>query len=695
MTSPLESLPNEIFDLIITFLIGHDVTSLRPSSVPDCTPLARLSRCSRLLNSRVDHVLFGTIEARNSALRHGCVRGNLPAIRKAVLRGAHSVTVRRHRRTNNSVRAEPQAGHREASALQLALKARQFDAFELLLNLGLSIAPRDFRDTTILGEQVKTFARKLAEPRNVHFLEAFVNARRNTPYWHKDTKEKCSQAEAVLSRMPFADVVRWASPTLLEKLLDNGAQVNEAVVSRNVVEGQRLPITALGAACLRGDMDVFKLLVARGAQIGISNSLRRQYPKTHSHIPIFMAARHMGETGRTDVLDACVKGGEDIDRPCHIRRAPLPDEYLPPGFLHVCTTPLLTYLDAISSWEARPASTSPGLPGLTPTEGVAHFIKTLGAAMPSPVAPPFKYSLCIWRQDLHDRTYAGVPSAVEFLLVKWGTEALAQPRFFTTIKLLVENDGTGPDLGKLMVRLDGQNNSSTTDFINKEGLWDKFLAVLTPRVSAMDQTTKNILLRRVIVDKGALRHTVYSPSRWVKVRAIGQASIRALVAAGADINDQESVKRLGNHVAGYTPLNRVVSDFVHTDSLVGEYLHDHPRDHRSACPYTADVVEAFGGYLAFLVSLGADPKSEEERWLYDDESSAVEMLIAQIRKSRSRHVGGLVEQSLLKIAAKMQGLEEIPEYTGERDPFSERLGNMIGFSMSYFSRVSCQVEEDV
>ncbi|KAK8119418.1 uncharacterized protein PG998_004044 [Apiospora kogelbergensis] len=582
MVSSLEALPNEILDSILEFLISHTLGRLRDCDHLDCMSLARLSQCSHFLNRRLEPLLYGTHDARNAALRDGCVTGNLPAIRKATSYGANPGVLRRYISNKAVLHVDQATGYREFSSLQLALKARQLEAFKLLLELGAGITPRDYSGVKGLDSQLKTFAERLAEVQSVAFLKAFVEARAETPYWQDGRKEECSQAKAVLSRLPFPEVVRWATPALLETLVDNGASLNQAFPSSfHDDPRKKRPMTPLGAACLRGDLEVFHLLVARGAQVNVDDSLRNEYSNGHTHIPIFVAAHYMAETG-----------------------------------------------DPIS-----------------------------------PVATPFKRAYTNFNQELHDRNFEGIPSPVELLLVNCGIESLAIPEFFSTIRLLVQHNGTGPDLARILVRLDGQTDwSGDKPVVDVEGLWQQFLALLKPQWELLDQTAKDSLLRRVIVDKAGLRSRVGHPSVWIKCQAIGRTSISALVRAGADINCVAS--KNGPYPSRNTPLHQLVSSFVHTDCLVEDHLHDHPRG--VYCPYTRDILESFGGFLAHLVNEGADPLAVDTSEHREDERTAIDTLLSPMRKGRIKHKGGTVEQGLMHFVAKLQGTRPATSYKGDR-----------------------------
>ncbi|PVI01658.1 hypothetical protein DM02DRAFT_613480 [Periconia macrospinosa] len=661
MASPLEALPNEILDFILKHLVNHDIGTLKESDHINCFSLCRLSQCSRFLRQHLEPLLYKTLDARDAALRHGCMTGNLDAIRKVAFYGSNLDAVR----SNLYV---PLGRTNASPTLQVALKASQLEAFKLLLDLGVGITPQDYTNSGRINSQLTAFAKRLAQPWNEAFLEAVISARAETPLWKDNRKDNRPQSQVLISRLPFPHVVRWASPTLLEILLDHGASLDETCTLSHVGSNKKPAVTPLGAACFRGDILIFDLLVARGAQVDPNDSLRNKHPTTHTHIPVFMAALYMSRKGMTEMIDACVAAGVNINQTCHVRETRLE------GDKHICTTPLLTYLSSIESWNTDSFDVSNR--SMTPSQGVAHFINALGANIASPVAPPIKYTYGNPTQELYDRTFAQIPSPVELLLTRWGIKSLRIPEFFAVIKLLVEQGGTGPDLSRLLVRIDGQNEpSSSGDMVDIEELWQKFLALLMPQLNQLDQAQKDALLRRVIVDKASMRNRVVHPSYWVKVKAIGRATISTLIRAGANIN------HLGNDFARYpdmntplqktplqdTPLHRVVSTFVHTDSLSRDHLHDHPRG--QDCPYTKDVMESFGGFLSFLVGEGADPLIENTA-VYRDEKTAIDTLLSPMREGRLKLAGGTVEQGLMSFVARLRGQSNAPDsYTGERKPY--------------------------
>lgn len=537
--SPLEALPDELLDSILEHLIDHDIGKLRACDHMVCTTLARLSQCSRFLHRRVEPLLYKTYDSHKAILQYGCSTGNLHAIRKAAACGFKLSVVQRYVLNKHTVVCpHPEANEREKSSLGVAMEAGQFAAYKLLLDLGVGLSAHDYpgrKRVPINTYQLHAFTWMLSQPENIRFLETFVEARAKTPYLKDNRKNTCSQVHAMISILDLAYVVHWAPLALIETLIDHGASLNKiGSVMGNLYTDGPLSVTPLGVACMRGDLEIFHLLVARGAQLDIGDPLRNRNPQCYTHIPIFMAIRHMARTGRTELLDACMALGADVHRPCHTGiRHLVRDEHF--RQVRMCTTPFLNYLSLLEPWKDGPPNFEAH--HMTASEEVMYIIRASGGCVPGGVSPKMKRTLPNLDQDINDRNFQGLPSPVELLLTKWGVSFLEKPDFFSTIKVLVEHSISERDLGRILVLIDGPSKTSRYNEIENLKPWEDFLALLMPHIKSLDQGAKNALLRRVIVDKGLMRDREVRPSRWIKVEAIGRASIKALVRAGADIND--------------------------------------------------------------------------------------------------------------------------------------------------------------
>lgn len=126
MTSHIEFLPIEIFDLILGYI---DEAAFYPSLA------ALLQGCHRL-HERLEPLLYGrNRDAVTRALRWGCRAGSLPVVRLAVVRYGAPVNV-----------SVAQQGWKEATAvptLYLAAKHQQTETFHMLLGLGARLNDPD------------------------------------------------------------------------------------------------------------------------------------------------------------------------------------------------------------------------------------------------------------------------------------------------------------------------------------------------------------------------------------------------------------------------------------------------------------------------------------------------------------------------------------------------------------------------
>ncbi|KAH7020793.1 uncharacterized protein B0I36DRAFT_353537 [Microdochium trichocladiopsis] len=706
MAPRLESLPGEILDYILGYLIGHPVGTLRREDKIDCLALSHLSQCSRFLSQRLEHILFGTTGTLLTANRHGCMTGNLHALRKAAAHGAPPGVVRHSGMTYVEGVDSYHRTYARRSSLLTALEFGQAEAFDLLLELGAGFDARDYNglDGMEWEWDLLALAQKLAEPQHEAQLTAFVRATAETPSWGANGtgREEHSQASAVVTKMPLGTMVLTRSLKFLRVLFEQGRpwRVNWAMVqglSSGPDRNSQRPLTPLSAACLRGDMAVFELVRAAGAQVDFSYTLREQHASKHSHIPIFMAAEYMATSGGdTRFLDICVAAGADINQTCHShpstgRRLDWHRQRPP----HVCTTPLLTYLDAAFDLQEQPVppadqdedvSRAPRpqfkTTALTPREGVAYLVSVHGARATSPNIPPRASNLRYPAVKFWDRVFGAIPSPVELLLAKHGIcTSLEDPAFFSVIKLLLSTEGAAnvPDMVRTMVRFDSDqaprasdedargspapptcppsppppppppppHPSSAQQQAHEAQLWEqRFLPLYKPMLSSLSSEERALALRQLVLDKVRLRIWALTPGKWLGLRAVGRASIRFLVEAGADINyvhvsnkdnsegyikhdnnnssnnnnnnnnnNDERCTSLGvsprtnmcTRETGMNLLHKAIHEFVlHGGGLGGDQMHDHPAGY--ACAYTGRVARAMGEFLLFLIGLGADPE---------------------------------------------------------------------------------------
>lgn len=271
MASSLELLPTEILDIILEPFTNR-INGCKCGKISWVT-LAYLSRSSRLLNHRIEPVLYNAPHAKDLAFRLACSSGNCQTISKAVAYagkpGAVRLCCEYFRNAGYSY-----TSYRENSSLGLAVVGKQLEVFRLLLSLGASITRQDFRKKSTTDTQTKMFVDLLRRRENVAFLEAFIDARATVPYWDDDREDNYSQAEFFVSQLNFSDFVLSESITLLEKMAANGARLNEASPITDSSDPQHIQyLTPLSAACLRGDADIFNMLVTKGAREDLNVSL--------------------------------------------------------------------------------------------------------------------------------------------------------------------------------------------------------------------------------------------------------------------------------------------------------------------------------------------------------------------------------------------------------------------------------------
>ncbi|KAH9902108.1 hypothetical protein F4778DRAFT_109051 [Xylariomycetidae sp. FL2044] len=626
--SSLEWLPNELLDLTLGWVIDHDLSTLQDSSTIDFQSVAQLLQCSRFLSTRLEPLLYSTRQARNHAMRHGCETGNEFVIRKATRWGAYPGTIDI---------PTPKADYQPVFSLQVALDARQLDAFRLLLQLGAGVR-LSLGDSSESAKREflfrRDFAENLSKLENDDYLTAFMKARGGS-----------AEFRALVSQLKLSEIVRWATLDLLTELLglldNNDEAVNTPTWSHQPKKYQA--ITPLGAACLRGNIDIFRLLVARGADVHAEDSTARRpydirWRNGSFKEPCILAARFMAKTGDPVMLQACVDAGADINRPYY---------YCPP--LSNVTTPLLTFLSSISSWEISSHAPGDGYAHMRPSECTAYFIHTLGGRATSPTMDGNGGRQTENRdRELYRRFFKG---PVELLLGRWGLGSLAIPEFFEVVKLLVAHGGTEPDLARVLVPTDKISRRQVwkPEYV---GLWQDFLALLTPQLASLDQEQKDALLRRVIVNMSTFLTRMAHRSRWIEIEGLGRASIDAIINAGADINHvAESKDAVWDQRV--TPLHQMLSALIHTNYLTERFLHDHEAG--CTCPYVEDVSRAYGGFLAFLVSRGADPLIEDVSERCESEKTAIDTLMSPMRTRRIKFVGGTAEQTLRHFVARLMG----------------------------------------
>ncbi|KXJ89497.1 hypothetical protein Micbo1qcDRAFT_12860 [Microdochium bolleyi] len=575
------------------------------------------------------------------------------------------------------------------------MTAGQLEAFRLLRRLevgndGVS-RMRDVRDG-LPETRLRKFARKLSAPGRLEYLAAFAgglrSARGGQGHHPRD------RDHAVVSFLPFAELVLTAPLELLRTLLDHGAWCDRLLRSPRAWEkGRKVPLTSQSAACFRGEAEILDLVLSHSSSVLLSKNRfhGENFLGECAHIPIYAATQHMSRTGDSAMVRRCIAAGADMsepawphDRPWPSRcRHPIGNEQL--EGTHVATTPLVMLLTSFERWDTAARHM------------VEHLLRDLGVVPRGPGQEAVtRWQLQSYRkgahEDLLNRTYGGVPAPVEAMLLPeyggGGVENVANPDFYAVLRLLVEHGGIeGRGLARLLVRVDGEDE-------HLESLWQRALAeLLAPEVAKLSQSGKDALLRRVVVDKAGLAnwregdsrlHEAYAERLPIKIGRLGLASIRMLVRAGANVNDDEPCHTAVDGMNSdrskdpRTPLQEVVNEIVRSSCADGAACAAtaHEDFWAGKCPYAGGVLADLAGFLEFLVAdCGADPTVEPE---------AIDTLLSPLGGG-SEHEGE-IEQALLRAVCVLKRGEK-PRKKRTRDSGQDkRCSTRTARSMFYSER---------
>lgn len=271
MAVSLESLPNEILDDVISYLIGCHVGYLRDPSHIVCSEIARLSRCSRFWDSTLERVLYFTLNAQYAAVEHDIRNNNLDSIRKAVTCGASPDYIY-YWGTSDYPSSSTTPTKVGRQTLALALDTKELEPFKLFLELGANLIPHDannaMESTYIREQRTHILDSMLSTKEYEAFLIAYLDARTDTPFWPGPRSDNISHAYVLVTSLQFTSLVSWAGSVLLERLIEEGACLSSVECLLTTWKyGCGTHLTPLAAACVRGDPQVFDLLRRRGAQM--------------------------------------------------------------------------------------------------------------------------------------------------------------------------------------------------------------------------------------------------------------------------------------------------------------------------------------------------------------------------------------------------------------------------------------------
>ncbi|CAH0018996.1 unnamed protein product [Clonostachys rhizophaga] len=296
MASLLESLPNETILHIFRYINSNDIDATQ----------ARLLKCSKALRRRFEPWLYSSQKSRVRIVRLACIHGFNETIKLAVgTYNASPSTVTIWQR--NSKPAKIDVGEVNpvvaASKISRILKALQIDHAKML-----------------------------------------------HPFFTSGTAGQV-QHLCVADHCLVPAIVNKASAETTQLLLDNGANPNR-------LETGDVRMNALSAAVKVGAMDVFTLVIDRGAQMNVKGTLSQG--KSIFEVPVLAAAQTTAELQSVEMLQLCIDHGGSLGVNLRIQHR------------HSTTfmTVLLAYLDAIADWQVTFR--------LSPVQAVSFILHHLG-----------------------------------------------------------------------------------------------------------------------------------------------------------------------------------------------------------------------------------------------------------------------------------------------------------------------------
>ncbi|EEU37509.1 uncharacterized protein NECHADRAFT_86395 [Fusarium vanettenii 77-13-4] len=355
MPSHIECLPNELFEPILLDLNLLDV--------------ARLNQSSKPLNKSLDAYLLRLPTATSRLMRWGCQNGERWAIEKALAHGADITLV--------------EVGPIVSSTICLAARRHQYDTIEFLLKSGARLNP-----SGVDHRQERALKKRLFEPRNPELLRLLLELR---------------AGDQILNLQEGLD----------DALLSLPGKTDD-------------PQSPFSMAVLSGSLPLAQLLLPPGANLGVPNDTllfelpRYAYADLHPwhSVPILAAARSMATTGKTDMMEALLDMGGNINLSvkCHLSAFGLPKHDPHP------VNPLLTYVLSLDP------NQDPRSMKVTPTEGIKYFLEK-GAKLDKPIP----------ETDDHD---SPILPLISLLWEKHkGLKCLLNDEMFAVFKVLIENGG--------------------------------------------------------------------------------------------------------------------------------------------------------------------------------------------------------------------------------------------------------------
>ena len=486
---PLEAVPQEMLDTIVSFLSDPDI--------------ARLGECSEHLNRRLSRALYLTSEARHSALRWACILDLPRVMRLARLAGVPLSTVdipkeRRNYEKQGYQRVE--GGTVRVLTLHLAAMASGPGAFNRLIRHGASIDDRE-----VSSRHLRAFLERLCARPHADFALPFL-----------ESGLASQLPKDMLNQLLLGLIKAGTTTDLVEQVLGLGADPNYLHRGRPA----RQTMSPLAAAAVRGNHAIFQLLLERGAhRDGPRFDLVIKQPL---HIPLYALAH----AASAQDIDAVVGGfqlclsqvGANINHVACVRpRFPRFNEPL-----ILCTTPFLFYLHSIKSWEVEATARH---------EAVIQWFLDNGAS----VIIPLPQQILQLNKEIyggHTAGCVGTPTPIELLLDKWGIGPLTYlPGFLNMLKVLIVHGAASTEsIGRLLSKYKYEKALNADDAIYTS--WHEFITFIANSEGPHSARPSQILRHYIIALGAGIPH-------WPSQINIGTLTLRtmdALLAAGADIN---------------------------------------------------------------------------------------------------------------------------------------------------------------
>ncbi|KAK0099542.1 hypothetical protein ONS96_009565 [Cadophora gregata f. sp. sojae] len=455
-------------------------------------------------------------------MRRACKSGNIDTIRLATSYGADVNII--------------DAQYKCCSTLKLAAERGHADVFDLLVEMGATF---DHSNVTLSPR----FSRKLCNPVKEAVLFSLFKA-------------GFGSLKGIELSLP--SVIRnGGSVELVRTLLDHGVDVNK----HERVYGPKqhhIVVTALTTTILENNIQIFDVLIERGADIHGTekcNPFNKHAPypfRQPLHLPIYAAAVSMVQHGTTAMMERCLDLGAHINFISRNREHPAANAVL--------TTPLLTYLSAIETWDDNAK--------LHPVDGLKFFLQH-EANLEIPIG---------FKKAGLENEYVQIQATIELLLDKWGIEKLCNPEFLLTIEFLIKQ-GAGKDVFiRFLTKYRAVGDNIPPGLLQN---WARIANLLLEQ-HASDPNIKHILLRSNL--------TQYRPHETGGFSDIDRCTVRCAIAAGAEINAHHGGATILHEVCGY----RNMATFSH---ICGH-------DDIFACGH----VRLMFSFFSFLHEIGADPR---------------------------------------------------------------------------------------